>query len=88
MDTLSLIDSLKERFNLATDKEAAELLCVDPKQLNHWRTGFRPMPLAAKIRAADKLGYAWARDAMLFLAPDLIEKDNERAKKRVSKKTG
>lgn len=87
MEPQVLINKIKERFELTTDTQVANLLGATRQQIADWRNGHRPMPLTAQLKAADHLGYAWARKAILFLAPELISKDNLRTKKRVNNET-
>ena len=86
MTPRELIDALKDRFRCDSDAQAGALIGASRQQVNDWVTGHRPMPLTSKLKAADKLNYGWVRDAILFLAPELIQKDNERAKRRVNSK--
>ena len=95
---LALIDRVKEKFNLPSDKDVADWLGVHKSVISEIRTYAKsldnitddrrapPRSLTAlqRLRAFDRLGYAWARDALMTAFPDavkddLLKIDNERA---------
>ena len=95
---LALIDRVKDKFNLPSDKEVADWLWVHKSVISEIRSYAKavatgkdegrspPRSLTAvqRLRAFDRLGYAWARDALMTAFPDavkddLIKIDNERA---------
>ena len=95
---LALIDRVREKFTLPSDKEVADWLGVSKSVISEIRSYAKsvvqsreegrgpPRSLTAlqRLRAFDRLGYAWARDALMTAFPDavkddLIKIDNERA---------
>ena len=96
---LALMDRVKEKFNIGSEKELAEWLGVHKSILSEirsfakavrerqadGRTPPRSLTALQRLRAFDRLGYAWARDALMTAFPDavkddLIKIDNERSK--------
>jgi len=78
-----LLDGLRRRLQLDSDKALAEALGLKPPFVSELRAGKRPMPTFAKLKIMDKLGYLWARDALLALTPQgfsqkIKEADNAR----------
>lgn len=95
---LALIDRVKEKFTLPSDKEVADWLGVHKSVISEirsyakavanskgeGRTPPRSLTALQRLRAFDRLGYAWARDALMTAFPDavkddLLKIDNERA---------
>lgn len=64
-----ILDKLRKRLGLDTDKELAELFGVKPSFLSELRKGKRALPTTIKLKILDKLGYLAARDALLALTP-------------------
>lgn len=94
---LALIERVKLKFNIF-DKEVAGWLGVSKSVISEIRSygkaverreadGLKPprsLTALQRLRAFDRLGYAWARDALMTAFPDevkedLIKIDNERA---------
>lgn len=75
---LALMDRVKEKFNIGSEKELAEWLGVHKSILSEirsfakavrerqadGRTSPRSLTALQRLRASDRLGYAWARDAL------------------------
>lgn len=95
---LALLDRVREKFSLPSDSEVALWLGVSKSVLSEIRSYAKsveqngedgrspPRSLTAlqRLRAFDRLGYAWARDALMTAFPDavkddLLKIDNERA---------
>ena len=95
---LALIDRVKEKFNLPSDKDVADWLGVHKSVISEirsyakaveqskedGRTPPRSLTALQRLRAFDRQGYAWARDALMTAFPDavkddLLKIDNERA---------
>lgn len=86
---LALIDRVKEKFDLPSDKDVAEWLGVAKSILSEirgyakavpcdqWegRTPPRSLTALQRLRAFDRLGYAWARDALMTAFPDAVKED-------------
>ena len=104
---LALMDRVKLKFNLPSDKELAKWLGVNKTIISGIRayaktveqmqnesgattvSDLPPPPRSLtslqRLRAFDRLGYAWARDALMTAFPDSVREDlrkidNERAK--------
>lgn len=67
---ISHIDALKLRYGWTETALAENLGLAQKQHLSKIRIGDRPVPLAAKIRAWDLLGYDFSRDAILSMLPD------------------
>jgi hypothetical protein len=85
-----LLDSLRRRLDLNSDKALAEVLALKAPFVSDIRTGKRALPNVVKLKILDKLGYLWARDALLALTPKgfsqkLKDADNSRLKIDLSK---
>lgn len=95
---LALIDRVREKFTLPSDKDVADWLGVSKSVISEIRsyaksveqgkvegqTPPRSLTALQRLRAFDRLGYAWARDALMTAFPDavkddLLKIDNERA---------
>lgn len=86
---LALIDRVKEKFDLPSDKDVAEWLGVSksilseirgyakavPSGQREGRTPPRSLTALQRLRAFDRLGYAWARDALMTAFPDAVKED-------------
>jgi hypothetical protein len=88
---LGRLDQLKKRFGINSDVVLASTVGISPAMLAHVRAGRRPLPLPARIRLLDKLGYAFTRDKLLEILPNearavLTEIDNRRHNKKMLKK--
>lgn len=99
---IALMDRVKEKFDMKSDRELADMLVANKTVLSEIRSnakavanGFelvgKPRALTAlqRLRAFDRLGYAWARDALMAAFPDsvreeLVKSDNERTKAHLS----
>lgn len=86
LDWGRLLDRLKMRMDLSDTALAAQI-GLSKSMLSQCRTGARPLPLAAKYRLLDKLGYALTRDLILAALADepreaITEADNKRAQRR------
>lgn len=88
---LARLDQLKERFGMESEVVLATSVGISPAMLGHVRAGRRPLPLSARIRLVDKLGYEFTREWFLAILPSearavFTELDNERHNKRMRKK--
>ena len=86
-----LVRQLMEKFGLLNDKDLAKMLGVSAAQISNWRGGRNDLGPMSKLVVLDKLGYDYARQALLAIAPqDRAEKikkaDVERGLKRLAKK--
>lgn len=64
---VELIEKVKASFKLKTDVEIAEKIGSTKQNLSQIRAGKRKLSNREKLNCYDKLGYAWARDAILAL---------------------
>lgn len=62
-----LIEKLKDKFSIRSDRQIAIMLGIAPQDFSSWRKGKRPLPLVTKFEAWDKLGYAFTRNAVFNL---------------------
>ena len=101
-----LMDRVKEKFNLKHDRELAEMLGANRTVLSEIRSyakavangqeqDAKPRALTSlqRLRAFDRLGYAWARDALMMAFPnavreELVKSDNDRTKAHVNAGAG
>ncbi len=88
---LARLDQLKIRLGIDSDVVLASTVGISPAMLAHVRAGRRPLPLPARVRLLDKLGYAFTRDKLLEILPNearavLTEIDNRRHDKKMRKK--
>jgi hypothetical protein len=88
---LRRLDRLKNRLGIDSDVVLASTVGISPAMLAHVRAGRRPLPLPARIRLLDKLGYAFTRDKLLEILPNearavITEIDNRRHNERMRKK--
>lgn len=86
---IQLLQELKTEFDMA-DWEIAKLLEATAPIISDVRAGRRQLTFAQELRAYNRLGYAWARDAMLAMLPDethdkLLKKDQDRTKAVLNK---
>ncbi|TXT28327.1 MAG: hypothetical protein FD131_3192 [Rhodocyclaceae bacterium] len=99
---IALMDRVKEKFDMKSDRELSDMLGANKTVLSEIRSnakavangvelGGKPRALTAlqRLRAFDRLGYAWARDALMAAFPDsvreeLVKSDNERTKAHVA----
>lgn len=86
---IQLLQELKTKFDLA-DCEIAKVLEATAPIISDVRGGRRQLTFAQELRAYNRLGYAWARDAMLAMLPDetqdkLLKKDQDRTKAVLNK---
>lgn len=86
---IQLLQELKTKFDLA-DWEIAKVLEATAPIISDVRGGRRQLTFAQELRAYNRLGYAWARDAMLAMLPDethikLLKKDQDRTKAVLNK---
>lgn len=70
-----------------SDTSLAAQIGLSKSMLSQCRSGARPLPLAARYRLLDKLGYALTRDLILAALGDepreaITEADNKRAQRR------
>lgn len=63
------LNELKLRLALS-EVGMARRLEISPAMLGHVRAGRRPLPVPARIRLLDALGYVLTRDLLLRLLPD------------------
>lgn len=89
VDWSQQLDRLKERLSLSETALAASI-GLSKSMLSQCRAGARPLPLHAKFRLLDKLGYALTRDLMLAALTDdsrdaVVEADNRRALRRAER---
>ena len=79
-----LIEEYKIKFD-STDEDVGKALGVSRSVITEARNGTQELKLEFKLKLADKIGYAWARDAILNLFGEsgivVIKKDNKRANK-------
>ena len=69
-DWVELAATVMERLGLTQDKELAALLQVKPQNISNWRNGRSQLGTIPKLIILDKLGYTYARDALLAIAPE------------------
>lgn len=99
---VALLDRVKEKFKLKSDAKLALMIGANKAVLCELRsqakaaaageaiTGkVRQLTVPQRLRAFDKLGYAWARDAFMFAVPEairqpLLDRDNDRATENMS----
>jgi hypothetical protein len=67
VNTNELINLFEKKFSVASDASFAALLDLDAKQVNCWRSGHWPMPLAVKLRLSDHLGFDWVNESVAYL---------------------
>ena len=82
----NLLESLSKKLGCATDAELSRMLGISTAAMSKIKSGQNEMAISTKLRALDRLGYLYARDALLSTTPtkfaELIKKsDNARAKK-------
>ena len=98
---IALMDRVKEKFAAQTDLALAELIGANKTVLSEIRSYAkavangqsyegkqRTLTAFQRLRCFDKLGYAWARDALLAAFPTayrelLLKSDNERIESRL-----
>jgi hypothetical protein len=85
LDDNALLDHLKETFGIEHDADIAKMIGCARQILSDIRSPNSPRKLTPyqKLCIYDRLGYAWARDAMIALFPEKISAvmrhwDNER----------
>ena len=64
-----LIDLVKEHFDIKTDQQAALFVGIDPALVHNMRAGKRKFGPVARLKIFDRLGYAWARSALIAVLP-------------------
>jgi hypothetical protein len=64
------LDRLKARLKLDSDVALSYAVGVSPAMLAHVRAGRRPLPLPARLRLLDKLGYKFTRERIISLLPE------------------
>ena len=97
---VALMDRVKEKYGAKSDLRLAELIGANKTVLSEIRSYAKavasgkayegkPRTLTAfqRLRGFDRLGYAWARDALLAAFPtayreELLNSDNERIESR------
>ncbi len=83
MTDKELVQALKNKFGLRYDIEVARLLNISKQNLAGALAGTRRLPITARFLGYDKLGYAYTRDAVLWLLGEagerIKEADNTRA---------
>lgn len=77
------LNDLKERFGLESEVELSSAVGISPAMLGHVRSGRRSLPVPARARLLDKLGYVLTRDLLLRLLPNDVSQtiadiDNKR----------
>lgn len=77
------LDALKASSGLLKEIELADRIKVNPALLTHVRAGRRKLPIAAKLKLLDRLGYNLTRNLVLRALPEesmktLIAIDNAR----------
>lgn len=65
------IDVVKRQSRLS-DVALAKRLDISPAMLAHVRVGRRALPLQARLRLLDALGYVITRDLLLRVLPDEV----------------
>jgi hypothetical protein len=87
-----LIDETKYRLGLRFDGQVAALIEVTKQTISDARAGRKRLPVVARFRLWDKLGYAYTRDAVLWIMGEAGERvkeaDNARAAKKAADKGG
>lgn len=82
---IALMDRVKEKFDLKSDRELAEMIGAHKSVLSEIRSyakgvasgtppegKARALTALQRLRAFDHLGYAWARDALMAAFPDAV----------------
>ena len=64
------LDRLKARRKLESDVVLAYTVGISPAMLAHVRAARRPLPLPARFRLLDKLGYKMTRERIISALPD------------------
>jgi hypothetical protein len=87
-----LLSTLREAFGFKCDQDVALILGCPRQHVGQINKGVRSLTAYQKLVIYDRMGYAWARDAILALFPDktterLRELDNERTRKNIRDKT-
>jgi hypothetical protein len=86
---LELLDRVKAKFDIKSERQLAEFLDINKTTLSEIRSELNPkgrkLTALQRLRAFNHLGYAWARDALMAIFPDdwrddLLKSDNERTK--------
>lgn len=89
LSSKQLVEEYKARFQ-ATDAQVADELRTSRTVITEARAGTQELALEDRLILADKVGYAWARDAILALMGStgawLKAKDNKRAAREAIKK--
>ena len=69
------LDELKDSRSLKSEVQLSGIVGLSQAMLGHVRAGRRPLPLSAKAKRLDSLGYVFTRNIMLRLMPEEVAKD-------------
>lgn len=81
------IDTLKERFELTSDAQAARLLGISQQALSQIRQGQTEMGPLTKLALLDRLGFTSLRDGLLEVLPTKKKAAVKKAMNTRTKKT-
>ena len=102
----ALLDGVKEKFEIQSERELGEFLGIGKTTLADVRAygkqvkaggavTVKPRTLTAaqRLHAFDHIGYAWTRDAVMWLFPEALSREleheyNERIRESEAKKAG
>ncbi|MDD2822395.1 MAG: hypothetical protein PHW29_14165 [Flavobacterium sp.] len=87
---IKLIERIKIMFDLSRDEDVGDLLGIKKAMISEIRKGRSNLGILPKLKALDKLGYAFAREALFSITPEefskkVIEADNNRTKIIINK---
>ncbi|MEQ1595814.1 MAG: hypothetical protein ABL985_12020 [Casimicrobium sp.] len=86
MTDIELLNQVREKFQLKNNTQLASFCGLDGGLVRGVMQSKRSLGPLAKLRVADRLGYVWARDALLNLFPeDIAVKARSADNQRVSK---
>lgn len=80
-----------KRYDLKTETELAAMLGIKQTQLSNWKAGRNDISPIVKLVILDKLGFAFARDALAAVLPErlssvMIQADRHNTKQRIRRK--
>lgn len=78
------LNEVKERFNIEHDGELAEFLGMTRSGMYQFRRGETELSPWTRVIIMDKLGFAWAKEAILELIP---KQQAEQLRKSMEKQT-
>lgn len=73
------IEKIKKEFDIETDSKMAGMLGISRASMHAILTGKSQPSTITKLKIMDKLGFAWAREALLEILPE-EKKDKAKTK--------